>query len=76
MNAKTGAEAFRTFALDPPYAVRTLRTELVSLKADAIMQLAEGYAIDWPDYKQRVGNIQGLSAGIALCERMEKEEKR
>ena len=67
--------AFRTFAVDPPYAVRSLRKLLTDRKTALIAQMGEGYARDWADYQRRVGVIEGLAAAIEFCEEMEKQEK-
>lgn len=69
-----GEEAFRTFAVDPPYAARTLRTQFLKMQADQAQQLAGGYAKDWGDYQFRVGYIAGLRAAIEECDAMEKAE--
>ena len=65
--------AFRTFAVDPPYAARTLRSQLEKRRNALIGQMGEGYARDWGDYQRRVGVIEGLAAAIAACVEMEKE---
>ena len=69
------AEAFRTFALDPPYAVRTLRKRLLERAQALGNQITGGYCSDWADYKKRIGQLEGLTEAIGLCEEMEKEEK-
>jgi hypothetical protein len=68
--------AFRTFAIDPPYAARTLRTQLQKQRPELIVQNGEGYAIDWSDYKRRVGVIEGLAIAIEHCDEMEKQERK
>ena len=68
-------EAFRTFAVDPPYAARTLRTYMEARRNALIGQMGEGYARDWADYQRRVGVIEGLHQAIELCIEMEKQEK-
>lgn len=70
------AEAFRTFALDPPYAVQTLRKQLIERQADLTMQLAGGYAKDWGDCCRRVGEIAGLTTAIAICDDMQKQQEK
>ncbi len=70
------ADAFRTFAVDPPYAVRTLRTQLLKARTEFSMQITEGYAKDWPDYQRRIGVIEGLAIAAGLCDEMEKQERK
>ena len=70
------AEAFRTFAIDPPYAARTLRKLLTDRRAALIAQMGEGYARDWADYQRRVGVIEGLAFAIESCDEMEKQERK
>jgi hypothetical protein len=67
------SDAFRTFAVDPPYAARTLRTQLASRRDALIGQMGEGYARDFADYQRRVGVIEGLAVAMELCIEMEKE---
>lgn len=35
--------------------------------------LASNYAVDFPDYKQRVGEIAGLKAALEICKDLEKQ---
>ena len=70
------AEAFRTFAIDPPYAARTLRKQLTDRRVALIEQMSEGYARDWADYQRRVGVMEGLTAAIEICDEMEKQERK
>ena len=69
------AEAFRTFAVDPPYAMRTMRKQLEDRRQALINQMGEGYARDFADYQRRVGVIEGLHQAIELCIEMEKQER-
>lgn len=74
--APTGEDAFRTFAVDPPYAARTIKKMLQKRSVELIEQLAGGYARDWADYRQRIGVIQGLSEAMSICDEMEKQERK
>ena len=65
--------AFRQFAVDPPYAARTLRSQLEKRRNALIGQMGEGYAKDFADYQRRVGKVEGLAEAIAMCIEMEKE---
>ena len=73
MAERETAVAFRTFAVDPPYAARTLRTRLLQIKDELTVQLAEGYSRDWADYQRRVGVMEGLNMAAGLCMEMEKQ---
>lgn len=68
-------DAFRTFAVDTPYAARTLRTKIIKRRSELAAQMADGYARDWADYQRRVGVMDGLTVAIELCAEMEKQEK-
>lgn len=65
--------AFTVFAMDSPQATRTIRARLNQLKADRMEQLA--VAQDWPDYKLRVGVIQGIDEALQVCDDIEKAER-
>lgn len=69
------AEAFRTYALDTPQTARTLHARLKKRKDDLSSQIAEGYASDWGDYKNRVGVVEGLIAAMEICDEVVKEER-
>jgi hypothetical protein len=73
--AMSQATAFRTFAIEPPYQVRSLRKLLEKQIADQSAQLAQGYAKDWGDYQKRVGIIKGMHEAMTMCEEMEKAER-
>lgn len=63
--------AVRFFAPDNPALARTLRGHLEKMKAEKILQLVS--AQDWPDFKQRRGEILGLEAAITECVEAEKQ---
>jgi aspartate/tyrosine/aromatic aminotransferase len=69
-------DAFRTFAVDPPYAARTIRKTLNNTIVAHTEQIASGYAKDWADYQNRVGFINGLRHAIEICDEMEKQERK
>ena len=75
ISAQRAQDGFRTFAVDPPYAVQTLRTRLNQLIKEAATELAGGYAKDFPDYRFRCGNIEGLTAALRICDDIEKKER-
>lgn len=64
---------FQVFALDSPQTLRTIRTRLERIKADRIDELA--VAQDWPDYKRRVGVLQGIDEALQVCDDIEKAER-
>jgi hypothetical protein len=64
---------FTTFALDSPRSFQTIRRRLEEMKADRTSQLVS--AQDWPDYKRRVGVIQGLEEALHVCDEVEKAER-
>ena len=68
--------AFRTFAVDPPYAARTLRKLIQQRRNELIGHLAGGYCLDWAEYKKRVGVLEGLDDAARMCDDMEKQEKK
>lgn len=68
-------QAFRTFAVDAPYAAQTLRKRLMDRKVELSEALIGGYAQDWADYRHRVGIMEGLNQAIAICEDMMKQER-
>lgn len=35
--------------------------------------LASNYAVDFPDYKYRAGEIAGLKAALDICKQLEKQ---
>lgn len=67
--------AFRTIAIDAPYAAQTIKKRLIERKHELGAQIAAGYAKDWPDYKERIGALRGLDEAIAIAEDMEKKER-
>lgn len=68
-------EAFRTFAVDAPYAAQTIRTTLMKRYGELAEQIIAGYAKDWPDYRERVGVMRGLIEAVEICNDMEKKEQ-
>lgn len=68
-------EAFRAYALDTPQTARTLYARLKKRKEDLSSQIADGYAADWGDYKNRVGVVDGLTIAMEICAEVVKEEQ-
>jgi hypothetical protein len=67
--------AFRTFAVDSPYAAQTLHMRLTKRKAELLEQVATGWAKDWSDYNRKVGVLEGVMEAILLCEDMMKQDR-
>lgn len=66
--------ALRLYAEDHPALARTLKAKLRKRAEELSAQVAAGFALDWPDYKQRTGTIKGLVEAIELCEAQEDEQ--
>ena len=64
---------FSLYALDSPQVVRTIRAKLERLKADRLNELV--VAQDWPDYKRRVGVLEGIDEALHVCDDIEKAER-
>ena len=67
--------AVRIYAtgFDHPAFVRSLRGKLEARCRVLAGQIAEGNAIDWADYKRRIGVLQGLHEALGICEEVEKQ---
>jgi hypothetical protein len=68
--------AFRTFAIEPPHQVRSIRKMLMARIDDMSIQIASPYVKDWADYKERLGMIEGLKQALEFCDEMEKAERK
>ena len=64
---------FSVYAMESPQATRTIRAKLVQRRSDLVEQLA--VAQDWPDYKHRVGVLQGIDEALQVCDDIEKAER-
>jgi len=69
----TDTRGFSVFALDHPHAVRTFRMKLERMRADRLSELV--VAQDWPDFKRRVGILEGLDEALQVCDDIEKAER-
>jgi len=67
------SRGFSVFALDHPQAVRTFRMKLERIRADRLSELI--VAQDWPDFKRRVGILEGLDEALQVCDDIEKAER-
>lgn len=73
---RTKEEGFITYALDHPLSARTIRQKIEKQRQELTAQINEGYAKDWPDYKLRVGQLEGLKLAVQICEDVEMKERR
>ena len=64
---------YSIFALDTPRNAKTIRSRLEKLKSEKIEGLV--HAQDWPDYRRRVGVVEGLNEALRVCDEMEKAER-
>ena len=65
--------AVRFFAVDHPSLPRTLRAKLSKRYGELMQQVADGYAKDWADYRERVGFARGVKEAMEICEMVEKD---
>jgi len=64
---------FSVFALDPPQSIRTFRMLLERRRTERLSELV--VAQDWPDFKRRVGVLEGLDEALQVCDDIEKAER-
>jgi len=65
--------AFRFYAPEHPELAHTLVAKLSQAIGPLAEQVADGFASDYPDYKERIGVIKGLKQAIAICKEAENE---
>lgn len=63
----------RYFTPDQPALPRTLRGKLEARRVELIGLLADGGALDFADYKLRIGTIRGLDEATNICREAEKD---
>jgi hypothetical protein len=66
-------EPIRLYAEDDHRLPRTVERELMEMRASLIAGLAEGAAKDFADYRDKVGEIRGLSNAISICQDAKKQ---
>ena len=59
--------AIRLFASEHPALARTVRGKLEKRRAELATQVADGFANDWANYRERVGAIKGIDEAIQFC---------
>ncbi len=69
------SDAFTMFALDQNRTPKTIRKRLTERQDELARMLAGGYAVDWADYRHRVGLILGLQEAIDICAEIEKQQE-
>lgn len=65
----------RIYALDHPQIARTLKERLAKRKHELGSAIVYGSAMDWADYKERIGVVKGIDEAIVICDQVEKEER-
>lgn len=65
--------AVRFFAPEHPNRPHTVRQHVEQRRAELTSQMASGAARDWPDYRERIGVIRGLTEAIEICRELEKD---
>ena len=70
---QTDNRGFSLYALDSPQTLRTLRSKLEKLRADRKDELE--VAQDWPDFKRRVGVLEGIDEALQVCDDIERAER-
>ena len=68
-------DALSIFATESPYELRNLRTKIAARQSTLAGQLSSGCAQDWPDYRERVGVIKGLTEALQICDELQKRER-
>lgn len=63
------------FATESPYQLRNLRALIKDRQTTLSAQVSAGSAQDWPDYRERVGVIKGLTEALGICDDLEKRER-
>ncbi len=68
--------AIRYFTPDRARTARTLREKLMARQTELAGFILAGAPVDFPDFRHRLGQIEGLREAIDICEQMEKDEVR
>ena len=68
------SEAFRTFAVDPPQSLHTIRQRLQKRKEELSEPILNGYVDSFERYREQIGRLQGLDEAIAICDELIKKE--
>ena len=65
--------AIRFYAEDHPALHHTVAAKLGKEIASLSAQVAGGCAADYPDYRERIGVIRGLTQAIEICRQTQEE---
>lgn len=71
--AAPSPSALRFFPGDHPAVLGTARARIEQRRKEFIEALAGGFAKEFADYKQRVGEIIGLNIALELLDEAEQE---
>lgn len=66
-------DAFSVYAMDTPQGARTIKARLLKRKSELSDYIVAGEVQDWPDYKRRVGVLEGIDEALRVCDDIEKE---
>ena len=65
--------SFRSYLSDHPLLAANLPARIKKEQDERRLQVSEGYATDYADYRERIGVIKGLQVAIQLCEQLNRE---
>lgn len=72
-NPQKPAEPVRLYAEDDYRLPRTVEQQLVADRDSLIAGLVDGAAKDFAEYREKVGEIRGITAAISICQAARKE---
>ena len=70
---EVAVEPVREFAGDHRRLSLTLHKMLTEARAEQAAAIVKGGPKDFPEYRNRIGVIEGLDIAIALCEQAQKQ---
>ncbi len=66
----------RRFIPDRPQFISKTRAKLMARQNELVGFILAGAPVDFPDFRHRLGQVEGLREAIEICEQMEKDEVR
>lgn len=66
---------FHVFALDHAPHMRTIRKRLEVIRGERSDDLLAGLAVDYADYRYRVGYLKALDEALRVCDEIERAER-
>lgn len=66
-------EPVREFVGDHHRLALTLHQQLIKARAETAASIITGAPKDFPEYRNRVGVVEGLDIAIALCEQSQRQ---